>query len=260
MQKLKVSFSVAIFLLMFIKNSYAIVFSREDTNYLNNSDKKEFLQKCNKNKIEDNLECLNFLAIKIFLNSYKDEKLTKEKKIIVKKKSIKYLEYAASLGYKDAYLNLGWIYSNEEFDFYNLEKSSNYFKKAHENSIKIKKNVSKNIINVNQSKLSNSNKGYVSLAITLMQKLFLYYNKGTENNHFYLSKNEFEEANNVYKKIIGKSNISDLDFRDIKKKVIEDNKIIISFLKVDINNFDEQFRLDALEDLKKLKNIYTKLI
>ena len=33
-----------------IKNSHAIVFSREDTNYLSNSDKKEFLQCSAKNR------------------------------------------------------------------------------------------------------------------------------------------------------------------------------------------------------------------
>ncbi len=35
---------------------------------------------------------------------------------------------AAERGYIDAYINLGWIYSNDKFELQDLKKSAEYFK------------------------------------------------------------------------------------------------------------------------------------
>ena len=124
-----------IFLIIFILNypNYllSITFSKSDLSFLNLNDKQVFLEKClEKERFIDTPQCLNFLGLKILLNNFDNLETSKESLKYVKSQSIFYLKEAAKRGYVQAYINLGWIYSNDKFEMQDFTKSAEYFNLA----------------------------------------------------------------------------------------------------------------------------------
>ena len=68
---------------------------------------------------------------------------------------------------------MGWIFSNKELSFFDLEKSSLYFSKVNKAEIIKRKNLDKNI----EKKEVNRTINYsdIILAITLIKKIEIYF-------------------------------------------------------------------------------------
>ena len=190
-KKLLIAF---LFLLIFLNN---LVYSVEvdldkDLILLKTEDKNNFLKKCKKNK-EGSFrpECLNFLGIKIFLVAYNNKNIDISTKDILFKKSINYLEFAAKRGSKHAFKNLGWIYSNNNLSFFDLEKSSLYFNSSNKNYYYEKKILDKNKKKNTSNEINYSN---IILAMTLIKKVEIYFNARKNKKNKYLTEQQFKEA------------------------------------------------------------------
>lgn len=170
--------SIIIFLLTLFFSSDAVytieIDIRKDLLSLEQKDQDYFLEKCEKKKeIIDNPECLNFLGIKLFLFGYHHQNISASKLESLYKKSINYLEIASQKGSKQAFKNLGWIFSNNKVSFFDLEKSSLYFINSYKDNIIIKKN-----LDINAEKretIKTVNYSDIILAITLMKKVEIFF-------------------------------------------------------------------------------------
>ena len=246
-------------LFYFIINwSTAEVINKKDLDLFNKEDKTLFLKKCYSNeKYLNSLNCMNFLGIKIFTKAYQDKTITNEKFDEITSIAIKYLKYSANNGNKASYINLGWIYSVNKSSFFSLNKSAEYFNKANVKVIKvIKKNTIKARIKKNTS--TNLNYSYIKLSTALIEKLDIYFSY-SEPGKIYISEKEIKEAKIIYNKIIIKSNINNEKLKKIQKKVTNDNKVILGFLKNDLKVYSRKYRDDASIIFEQLKSIYNKL-
>ena len=200
-----------------------------------------------------------FLGIKIFLLTLSPNELNTEKKINMEVKAVEYLKYAAARGYRKALLNLGWAHSIEGSSIFDLNKSAKYFNLANEDRTIIFNEVLNKNKKIKKKNLGISNVAYLEFAIAIMEKIKIYSNIGLDKKNAYLNISEFNKAEEIFKKILKKSNIPETNIQKIQLKVIKDHMVILNFLKKDIETYKREYRTDALKELKKLNNIYIKL-
>ena len=139
---------IIIFFLSIPSYSLSVTFVKSDLNFLNVNDKQVFIEKCfEKDRFIDTSQCLNFLGLKILLNNFDNIEISKENFKYIKNQSINYLEEAARRGFVEAYINLGWVYSNDKFELQDFIKSAEYFnlyyslKKKTHNLVSYKKKI-----------------------------------------------------------------------------------------------------------------------
>ena len=186
-----------IFFLIYPSCLLSVNFVKSDINFLNFNDKQVFIEKCfEKDRFIDTSQCLNFLGLKIFLNNFDNLEISKENFKYIKNQSINYLKESAKRGFLEAYINLGWIYSNDKFELQDFIKSAEYFnlyyvlKKKGSQLSKLQKE------NKNQIKID---KNQIILGILIMYKLDLYKKSNIDQNNYYLT--EIERLSYVYKNI-----------------------------------------------------------
>ena len=119
---------IIIFFLSYPSYLLSVTFVKSDISFLNVNDKQIFIDRCfEKNKFIDTSQCLNFLGLKILLNNFDNLKISRENLNYIKNQSINYIEESAKRGLIEAYINLGWIYSNDKFELQDFTKSAEYF-------------------------------------------------------------------------------------------------------------------------------------
>ena len=255
MSKFKIPFSVILFLLL-LNILEANVLLVNDVESLSKEDKKIFFEKCiSKNKYIESLKCINFLGIRIFLTAYHDTNVEsdefKEKEYI----AIKYLKFASERGYKMASANLGWIFSNKKSNYYDLEKSSQYFE-----LVQIQKNEINTIdqysnLNDKNSEFTNKNQSKLEEVIYLKVKINIYHSLNN-TTQTYLSKRDHAKANIFFEKILEKFNVSKENIILLEKKFTSHNQIELSRLNKKSQISAEAIRNQAIKDLQELIKIY----
>ena len=245
-----------IFLLVYLLYSkfiYSIEIDvKEDLTFLKKNDQALFLKNCEKSKIIlETSECLNFLGIKLFLIGYRNQNISGLELESLYSKAINYLEIASENGSKQALKNLGWIFSNKELMFFDLEKSSLYFSKVNKPEFIKRKNLDKNF----EKKEVNRTINYsdIILAITLIKKIEIYFEATKSKKNKYLTVKQYNEAKNSFKRIIKKKQVSKKKLVELEKKVLESSVLIFSFLKDDIETFNKENFNQAHQTLEKLK-------
>ena len=247
---------VIIFLLalvLFSKINYSIEINiKKDLKLLKKNDQDFFSMNCVKNKvILESGECLNFLGIKLFLKGYRNQNISNSELESLYNKSINYLEIASKKGSKQAFKNLGWIFSNKELSFFDLEKSSFYFRNSNKPVIIKRKKLDKNI----EKKEVNRTINYsdIILAITLIKKVEIYFEVTKNKKNKYLTVDEYNKAKKYFNSIIERKKIEKNILDDLENKVLEKNLLIFSFLKEDIKIFKKENLNQAHETIEKLK-------
>ncbi len=239
--------------LVFFSNAvYAVEIDiKKDLLSLEKKDQDYFLKKCEKNKeILDNPECFNFLGIKLFLYGYHHQNISASELESLYKKSINYLEVASQKGSKQAFKNLGWIFSNNKLSFFDLEKSSLYFINSYKSNIVQNKNL--DIHSEKKETIKTVNYSDVIFAITLINKIEIYFEATKDKKNKYLTRSQYTNAKNTYKSIINKKKINKKKLEDLEKEVLENNLLIFSFLKEDLKNFNNKSFNEAKQTLEKL--------
>ena len=191
--------------------------------YLNEKDREQYSLNCKKNQNSFKPNCLNFLGIKIFYVSIQEVLDNEKKRIELQKISVSLIKKSADMGFRKAFFNLGWIYSNDKFFNQDLEKASFYFKQAKKRTVSEKKEIEL----ANQSelkKIEKSNLFYLQLAIGLFENIKLYYISKVKGHEQYITKQQFDIAKSLYDKILENSYFSEMDIGAIKKNVISDSK------------------------------------
>ena len=182
------------------------IINKEDLKFLSFNDKKVFVENClEKENIIVTPQCLNFLGIKILLNNSENLEISKESLKYIKNQSIYYLNEAAERGFIDAYINLGWGYSNNKFELQDLKKSAEYFKlynnlKTNGSQIKV----------IKKDKIT-FDRNQIILGILIIQKLDLYKKHNIDKENYYLNEREYEKGKRVFKEIIDISNLSEVE-------------------------------------------------
>lgn len=230
----------------------------QDLVYLDKNNRIDFLSKCKKDdEFLETPTCLNFLGVKIYVNQHQkvlEESLSKVNFLEIEKRSIHILNYAKNKGSTDAIKNLAWIYSNEQSNFQNLEKSANLFASYHlSKNKKTIRNSASNSTSVSRSS-SKPNYSNLELALALIDKIRVYHDFSDPERN-YISNIEYAYANVLITDLINKSKISNINLNKVKQKVIKNNAIIINFLKADLRSKDKNLIKDARQDFEKLKNI-----
>ena len=224
---------------------------KKDLTLLKKSDQDFFFKNCEKNKvIIESGKCLNFLGIKLFLIGYRNQNISGSELESLYNKAINYLEIATKKGSKQASKNLGWIFSNKELIFFDLEKSSLYFSNANKTEIIKRKNLDKNI----EKKEINRTINYsdIILAITLIKKIEIYFDATKNKNNKYLTIEQYNNAKISFKRIIKKKKINKKKLEELEKKVLDSSVVIFSFLKEDIKIFNKENFNQAHQALEKL--------
>ena len=247
--------SIIVFLLVFLLFTKFIhsteIDIRQDLALLKKNDQDFFLRNCKKGTvILDDSECLNFLGIKLFLIGYHNQGISESELENIYNKAINYLENARKKGSKQALKNLGWIFSNKELSFFDLEKSSLYFANSNKPEIIKKKILDTNI----EKKEANRTTNYSDtiLAITLMKKIEIYFETTKSKKNKYLTYEQYNNAKKSFEKILDKNQINKIKLAELEKKVIENSKLIFSFLKEDIKIFNNENFNKANQTLVKL--------
>ena len=247
---------VIIFLLVYLLYSkfiYSIEINvKKDLTFLKKNDQALFLKNCEKSKIIlETSECLNFLGIKLFLIGYRNQNISGLELESLYSKAINYLEIASENGSKQALKNLGWIFSNKELSFFDLEKSSLYFSKSNKAEIIKRKNLDKNTEKKEMNRTINYSD--IILAITLIKKIEIYFEATKSKKNKYLTVEQYNDAKNSFKRIIKKKQVTKETLVELEKKVLENSVLIFSFLKDDIKTFNKENFKQAHQTLEKLK-------
>ena len=246
-----------IFFIIYPNYLFSEIITKEDLKFLSFNDKKFFLENCLK---EENIivtpQCLNFLGIKILLNNSNNLEISKESLKYIKNQSIYYLNEAAESGNVDAYINLGWIYSNDKFELQDLKKSAEYFKlynnlKTNDSQIKVIKKNKKDKITFDSNQ--------IILGILIIQKLDLYKKHNIDKENYYINEREYEKGKRVLKEIIDISTLSEAEIENLKKEVLKKNKLKLNKLENNLAIFEKKYRRTAIKELNKLKGILNKL-
>ena len=233
---------------------FSNVVNIDDVNLLKLNDKNIFLKKCyEKKEFKNTPKCLNFLGIKILLNNSDNLEISKESLKYIKNQSIYYLNEAAESGYVDAYINLGWIYSNDKFELQDLKKSAEYFKlynnlKTNGSQIKV----------IKKDKIT-FDRNQIILGILTFQKLDLYKKHNIDKENYYLNEREYEKGKRVFKEIIDISTLSEVEIENLKKEVLKKNKLKLNKLENNLAIFEKKYRRTAIKELNKLQGILNKL-
>ena len=246
-----------IFFIIYPYYLFSETITKEDLKFLSFNDKKVFVENClEKENIIVTPQCLNFLGIKILLNNSDNLEISKESLKYIKSQSIYYLNEAAESGYVDAYINLGWIYSNDKFELQDLKKSAEYFKlynnlKTNDSQIKV--------INKNKKDKITFDSPQIILGILIIQKLDLYKKHNIDKENYYLNEREYEKGKRVFKEIIDISNLSEAEIENLKKEVLKKNKLKLNELENNLAIFEKKYRRTAIKELNKLQGILNKL-
>ena len=208
-----------IFFIIYPNYLFSETITKEDLKFLSFNDKKVFVENClEKENILVTPQCLNFLGIKILLNNSDNLEISKESLKYIKNQSIYYLNEAAESGYVDAYINLGWIYSNDKFELQRSKKSAEYFKlynnlKTNDSQIKVikKDKKVKTLIDRNQ----------IISGILIIQKLNLYKKYNIDQENYYLTEREYEKGKSVFQEIIDISYLPEAEIEKFKKDLLK---------------------------------------
>ena len=146
---------------------------------------------------------------------------------------------------------MGWIFSNKELSFFDLEKSSLYFNKSNKAEIIKRKNLDKNTEKKEENRTINYSD--IILAITLIKKIEIYFEATKSKKNKYLTIEQYNDAKNSFKRIIEKKQVTKETLVELEKKVLESSVLIFSFLKDDIKTFNKENFNQAHQTLEKLK-------
>ena len=242
-----------IFFIIYPNYLFSETITKEDLKFLSFDDKKVFVENClEKENIIVTPQCLNFLGMKILLNNSDNLEISKESLKYIKNQSIYYLNKAAEKGFIDAYINLGWVYSNNKFELQDLKKSAEYFKlynnlKTKVSQIKVTKKDKKNKTILDRSQ--------IILGILIIQKLDLYKKYNVDQENYYLTEREYEKGKRVFREIIDTSFLPDSEIENLKKEVIKKNKLNLNELENNLAIFEKKHRRTAIKELNKLLGI-----
>ena len=242
-----------IFFIIYPNYLFSETITKEDLKFLSFDDKKVFVENClEKENIIVTPQCLNFLGIKILLNNSDNLEISKESLKYIKNQSIYYLNEAAERGFIDAYINLGWVYSNNKFELQDLKKSAEYFKlynnlKTKVSQVKVTKKDKKNKTILDRSQ--------IILGILIIQKLDLYKKYNVDQENYYLTEREYEKGKRVFREIIDTSFLPESDIENLKKEVIKKNKLNLNELESNLGIFEKKHRRTAIKELNKLLGI-----
>ena len=243
-----------IFFIIYPNYLFSETITKEDLKFLSFNDKKVFVENClEKENIIVTPQCLNFLGIKILLNNSDNLEISKESLKYITNQSIYYLNEAAERGFIDAYINLGWVYSNNKFELQDLKKSAEYFKlynnlKTNGSQIKV----------LNKDKIT-IDRNQIILGILIIQKLDLYKKHNIDKENYYLNEREYEKGKKVFKEIIDISTLSEAEIENLKKEVLKKNKLKLNKLENNLAIFEKKYRRTAIKELNKLQGILNKL-
>ena len=242
-----------IFFIIYPNYLFSETITKEDLKFLSFDDKKVFVENClEKENIIVTPQCLNFLGIKILLNNSDNLEISKESLKYIKNQSIYYLNEAAERGFIDAYINLGWVYSNNKFELQDLKKSAEYFKLY--NNLKTK------VSQIKATKKDKKNKtildrSQIILGILIIQKLDLYKKYNVDQENYYLTEGEYEKSKRVFLEIIDTSFLPESEIEKLKKEVIKKNKLNLNELESNLGIFEKKHRRTAIKELNKLLGI-----
>ena len=242
-----------IFFIIYPNYLFSETITKEDLKFLSFDDKKVFVENClEKENIIVTPQCLNFLGIKILLNNSDNLEISKESLKYIKNQSIYYLNEAAERGFIDAYINLGWVYSNNKFELQDLKKSAEYFKLY--NNLKTK------VSQIKATKKDKKNKtildrSQIILGILIIQKLNLYKKYNVDQENYYLTEREYEKGKRVFREIIDTSFLPESEIENLKKEVIKKNKLNLNELESNLGIFEKKHRRTAIKELNKLLGI-----
>ena len=228
--------------------------TKEDLNFLSFNDKKVFVENClEKENIIATPRCLNYLGLGILLNNLDNLEISKESLKYIENQSIYYLKEAAEKGFIEAYINLGWIYSNDKFELQDLKKSAEYFKlynnlKTNGSQIKV----------IKKDKIT-FDRNQIILGILIIQKLDAYKKHNIDKENYYLNEREYEKGKRVFKEIIDISTLSEVEIESLKKEVLKKNKLKLNKLENNLAIFEKKHRRNAIKELNKLQAILNKL-
>ena len=244
---------IIIFFLSYPSYLLSVTFVKSDLNFLNVNDKQVFIEKCFENdRFIDTSKCLNFLGLKIFLNNFDNLEISKENFKYIKNQSINYLKEAGRRGFIEAYINLGWIHSNDKFELQDFTKSAEYFnlyygfKKKGSQISKLQKE------NKDQIKID---KNQIILGIIIMYKLDLYKKSNIDQYKYYLTDVEYKKGKKIYNKIVSISNLSELEIESLKENVLKNNETNLNELENNLGILEKKYRRVAIKELKKLNQI-----
>lgn len=246
-----------IFILHYPNHLLSVTFSKSDLSFLNLNDKQVFLEKClEKERFIDTPQCLNFLGLKILLSNFDNLETSKESLKYIKSQSIFYLKEAAKRGYIQAYINLGWIHSNDKFEMQDFTKSAEYFNLAD--------NLKKNGLQLSQLQKENKDqikidRNIIILGFYIMYKLDLYKKYNIDQDSYYLTDTEYKKGKEIFNEIINTSNLSELEIVSMKEDILIKNEKNLKELESNISNFEKKYRRAAIKELNKLKEILQEL-
>ena len=230
---------------------------KSDLNFLNNNDKEDFLEKCLEREIfKDTPRCLNFLGLKIFLHNLDNSEISKQSLKYIVNQSIFYLNEAAKKGFIDAYVNLAWIYSNDNLELQDLAKSAEYFD-LYYNLKKKQSQLSKpQKENKDQIKIDRNQ---IILGIIIMYKLDLFEKYNINQSNYYLTDIEYKKGKKIFKEIADNSNLSELEIDSLKKNILKTRETELNELENNLIIFQKKYRRVAIKELKKLEKILQEL-
>ena len=248
---------IIIFFLSYPSHLLSVKFVKSDLSFLNVKDKQVFIEKCfEKDRFTDTSQCLNFLGIKILLNNFDNLEISKESLKYIKNQSINYLEESAKRGFIEAYINLGWIYSNDKFEIQNLRRSSEYFNIYYGLKTKKSQIIKSQKDNKDQIKID---KNHIILGTLIMYKLDLYKEYSIDHNSYYLTEIEHQEGKKIFNEIVNISNLSKLEIEILKEDVLKINKKNLNGLEKTLGIFEKKYRRVAIKELNKLREILQEL-
>ena len=250
-----------IFIIIFFLNlpNYllSVTFDKSDLNFLNFNDKQIFLEKCfEKDRFINTPQCLNFLGIKILLNNFDNLEISKESLKYIKNQSIYYLNKAAKRGFSEAYINLGWIYSNDKFELQDFTKSAEYFNSFYDLKKKDLELSELQIKNKDQIKIDRNQ---IILVIHIMYKLDLYKKYNSDQDNYYLTEIEYKKGKKMFNEIVYISNLSELEIENLKEGMLKKNETNLNELESNLGIFEKRYRRVAIKELNKLKKILQEL-
>ena len=243
-----------IFFIIYPNYLLSEIITKDDLKFLSFKDKKIFVENClEKENILVTPRCLNFLGLKILLNNSDKVEISKESLKYIERQAIYYLKEAAERGFIDAYINLGWLYSNNNFELQDLKKSAEYFKLYNNLKTKVAK------IKVVKNDKMILDRDQIISAILIIQKLDLYKKYNVDQENYYLTEREYEKGKRVFKEIIDISNLSETEIENLKKEVLKKNKLKLNKLEDNLAIFEKKYRRTAIKELNKLQGILNKL-
>ena len=248
-------FIVIIFIYSHFLSSETLI--KSDLNFLNSNDKKDFLEKCLEKEIfKDTPQCLNFLGLKIFLHNLNNSEISKQSLKYIVNQSIFYLKEATKKGFIDAYVNLAWIYSNDNLELQDLAKSAEYFDLYY--------NLKKKRSQLNKPQKENKDqitidRNQIILGIIIMYKLDLFEKYNMNQSNYYLTDIEYKKGKKIFKEIADSSNLSKLEIDSLKKNILKTSKTELNELESNLSIFQKKYRRVAIKELKKLEKILQEL-